>query len=279
MFKAGQDPNQNKHASFKYSSYENPTLNPEQIKELEDETPPVLRAQELHGEFLNRSELQIFQPEWWKTSDKLPEPQTIMKTFISIDTAFGIKTVNDESALTVWYKLFDGDFWCVDCWHGRLDFPTLVEKVKEYIANYKPDNVVIENKASGQSLIQVLQHDLETLPVSPFDPQGDKVDRATSITTYLQSGRVHLKLNEVWNKELINQCTVFPLGNNDDMVDTISQALLWARMTDAKSDKIVTRKIIPNKPIPGYASSYMPFDDRLQGYSVPGHSPMRGYKI
>ena len=278
MYKEGQKPNQNKYASFMYSSYDNPTLNPEQIKELEEEIPAILRAQELRGEFINSSELQIFDPKWWQIVDTKPEPHEVMKSFISVDTAFGIKTVNDESAMTYWLKTFTGLFYCVNCWHGRLDFPALVKQMKSWIEEYEPDNVVIEKKASGQSLIQVLQHDLPNLPVTAFEPLGDKVDRATSITTYLQSGKVFL-LQGHWNDDLKNQCTVFPLGNHDDMVDTISQALLWARMTTAKADQVVTRKTMSTKPIPGYAQTHMTLQDKMQGYSLPTHNRLKGYKV
>ena len=276
MFKEGQKPDQNKYVSFKYSSYDNPLLDPEQIKELEDEVPYILRAQELYGEFLNRSELQIFQPDWWQTVLTIPSLENVMKKFISIDTAFGVKTINDESAMTVWVKTFDGKFYCIDCWHGRLDFPSLVEQAKTFIDKHQPDNVVIENKASGQSLLQTLKKELPELPITAFEPKGDKVDRATSITSYLQSGHVFL-LKGIWNDDLKNQATVFPLGNHDDMVDTVSQALLWAKMSNANMNKMVSRKIIPSKPLTGYSNNYA--TDKLHGFSTHKDLRMRGYKV
>ena len=241
MFKKGQggDP---KYQSFKYSTYENPKLKAEDIKELESEISPILRAQELYGEFVNQSELQIFNPEWWRICTELPAAPSVMKKFISIDSAFGTKSVNDESAATVWLKTFDGKFYCIDLWHGRVDYPTLVEKVKELMIKHSPDNLVIENKASGQSLVQTLRRDLD-IHIVAFDVDTDKVTRASSITSYIESGNVFL-LESYWNKDLINQATVFPLGNNDDIVDSVSQALLWAKMLDSKISVAISRKIV-----------------------------------
>jgi hypothetical protein len=63
------------------------------------------------------------------------------------------------------------------------------------------------------------------------------------------------------------------------MVDTISQALLWGRMNNAKGDAFVSRKLIANKPINGYAHSHETLNDKLMGYSRPTHNNLRGYKV
>jgi predicted phage terminase large subunit-like protein len=239
MFKnaSNKDP---KYQCFQYSSYDNPFLKRDDIEELEKEVPPNLRLQELQGQFVNESEMQIFRPSWWQLTEVLPSPHDISKKFISIDTAFGVKDSNDESAATVWYKTFSGLFYCIHLWHDRVDYPALVSKIKELIVMYVPDNVVIENKASGQSLVQTLKVDLSHIAVTAFEPVGDKVQRATSITSFLEAGKVFL-LKSHWNNDLINQATIFPMGTHDDIIDTISQALLWARIWDDKTQKIVSR--------------------------------------
>jgi len=262
MYKKGLEPDQNEYASYHYTSYDNPKLDPEQIAQLETETPDRLKLQELRAEFLNANDIQIFDPNWWQYVDNLPEPASVMKTFISIDTAYGVKTVNDESAITVWMKDFGGSFYCIDCWHDHKDFPSLLEVVKKFINTYNPDNVVVESKASGQSLIQTLQRDLPNLPISPFTPQGDKIDRAVAITSYISSGKVFL-LKAPWNQDLTNQCTVFPLGSHDDIVDSATQGLLYAKMWGALNKSNIVSRKITSKPINGFTSH----QDKLQGYN------------
>jgi predicted phage terminase large subunit-like protein len=263
------------YKSFKYTSYDNPFLSKEAIKELEEEVPPLLRAQELYAEFLNISELQIFKPEWWVVGDIKPEPHLICKTFISVDSAFSEKTTADESAASVWIKLWTGEFWCIDLWHGHLSYPDLVDKLKELITRHNPDNVVIENKASGQSLIQTFRNDLPHMCINKWPMDGvrmpDKVSRATSITSYLESGKVTL-LRGHWNKDLINQATVFPVGDLDDCVDSCVQAILWAKMDISNANPFVTRKIQTSR-LPDMAEA----SETIQSYSLRNPNHHRGF--
>ena len=276
MFEKGQskdsDPN---YSSFKYTSYDNPFLDKESIKALEEEVPPLLRAQELFAEFINTSELQIFKPEWWQITDKMPAQHEIYKKYLSVDSAFSEKTSADESAITVWIKTWLGNFLCVDCWHGHLSYPDLVDKIKDLIKTHDPDNVVIENKASGQSLIQTMRNDLPEIGVVKYPPDGmrmpDKVSRATSITSYLESGKVSL-LRAHWNKDLINQATIFPVGQYDDICDSISQALLYAKLNDPNKNPFVTRKIVQSR-LPGNED----IAETIQTYSLRNPNQHRGF--
>ena len=54
----------------------------------------------------------------------------------------------------------------------------------------QPTIVLIENRASGQSLIQDLRR--IPIPVLPVNPDADKYRRASSVTGLVQSGLVHL---------------------------------------------------------------------------------------
>lgn len=266
MYKEGQSGNP-QYKSFKYSSYDNPYLTAERIKKLEDEIPPMLRRQELYGDFLNLSELQIFNPEWWQYVKEFPEDKEfkIESIFISIDTAFSTKAINDESAATVWYKTRDSKYYCVDCWHDRLEYPALVEQIKLLAKKWEPHYLVIENKASGQSLVQTLKMDL-TIPVYPFEPNSeklndnydtDKISRAASITNIIEAGNVFL-LKAEWNKYLVDQCTVFPLGSFDDIVDTISMALIHSRIREFNIKQLISQKVVysPSKHgLSGYGNS------------------------
>lgn len=275
MYEKGQhsDTQDAKFKSFKFTSYDNPFLDKDSIKDLEDEVPALLRAQELYAEFINVSELQIFKPEWWRIAKAIPEPHYVAKKFISVDSAFSEKTTADESAATVWIKTWTGEFYCIDAWHDHVSYPDLVTKIKELINRHNVDVCVVENKASGQSLIQTLRNDI-SIPVAKYPQDGvrmpDKVNRATSITSYMEAGKVYL-LDSYWTKDIINQATVFPLGSKDDLVDTISMALLWAKLNDTNVNPFVTRKIqltrVPQIDNP---------NDTLKAYSSPPTGP-RGF--
>jgi predicted phage terminase large subunit-like protein len=239
-----------KYQSFKYSSYDNPLLDEEDIRELEKDIDSRLRAQEIRGEFVNVSDVQIINPAWWRYTDKVPE-KNIQCTYLSFDTAFEKGDDNAESAITVWQKTDNDFYYIVNCLHGKYEYPELVKKAKAVIEYYKPDFSLIEKKASGHSLIQTLKEELPNHIIREFDPEDrDKIARASAVSPMIEAGRVIL-LRAGWNIDLVNQCTVFPIADRKDIVDTISQALLYGKklenaMTANRSHKI------PEFEIEGY---------------------------
>ena len=92
---------------------------------------------------------------------------------------------------------------------------------------YKPDRIIIENKASGQSLLQDLK--LNGLPVLPFQPDRDKVARAHAVSGIVERQRVWLPLGKKFAAELLQEALEFPKGAHDDAVDSMVMALLYLR--------------------------------------------------
>jgi hypothetical protein len=86
---------------------------------------------------------------------------------------------------------------------------------------------LVEDAASGQSLIQSLQHET-SLAVVPVKVDRDKITRATAITPLLESGRLFLPQTGPWIETLKDQLISFPQGP-DDLVDALSQALNYLR--------------------------------------------------
>jgi phage terminase large subunit-like protein len=97
--------------------------------------------------------------------------------------------------------------------------------------HYKPDIILVENKASGQSLIPELQ--LMGFPVVPFNPQewGDKVMRANSVTPYFRNGRIWVPDSQSFSSMIMKDALEFPFGSSDDLVDTMTQTIIHLRQT------------------------------------------------
>ena len=213
--------------SYQFNSYKNPKLSVDAIKTLERDTPAIVRAQEIGAEFIDITGNQLFQDSWWKYIDAMPEEIEIKRKILSWDTAFKEKSIDNEdpdfSACTYWIQTKD-KYICADLFVDRLDFPKLIAKTKELFNKYKPDVVLIEDRASGQSLIQMFQQ--STMPVVPYKIDRDKVSRATAISPLLEQGRVAL-LTSKWNKTLTDEFSLFPTGQHDDVVDSCTQCLLY----------------------------------------------------
>jgi len=95
---------------------------------------------------------------------------------------------------------------------------------------WKPDNVLIEAKATGTPLQQELRR--LGIPVTMFSPGGrssgqDKVSRANAVAPLLESGMIWHPEGKEWAEDLVEECASFPNGNNDDQVDTAVMA--WTR--------------------------------------------------
>jgi predicted phage terminase large subunit-like protein len=92
---------------------------------------------------------------------------------------------------------------------------------------HQPDNILVEAKASGLSLVQELMR--TGIPITPFNPKRmDKLARVHAITPLFESGRIWAPDTDE-TEAVVSQCAAFPNTKNDDLVDSLSQALLRLR--------------------------------------------------
>ncbi len=165
---------------------------------------------------------QIFKTEYWQYYDKEISSNFIIQSW---DTAFKTSTFNDYSVCTTW-GVEDGKYYLLDLYRGKIEFPDLVRQVKAEFDKYKPRIILIEDAASGQSLIQQLRRDT-ALPIKPVKAESDKVVRANLILPLLENGLVYLPSNSIKTRDVVEECVSFPLGAHDDIVDSITQALYY----------------------------------------------------
>jgi predicted phage terminase large subunit-like protein len=163
---------------------------------------------------------------------KADYPRHFVKVICSWDTAFKPQDLSDPSACTVWGITNDNLYYLIWVINERLEFPDLVAKAKlshelSYVKNCLPFGAVsllIEDKASGQSLIQELRRSTK-IPIIPYIPKGDKTIRFSTVTNVIESGRIFVPTQAPWLVDYQTQLIQFPLGRNDDMVDSTSQFL------------------------------------------------------
>jgi predicted phage terminase large subunit-like protein len=152
----------------------------------------------------------------------------------SWDTAFETKTTADYSACTtwgVWYNEEDGNsphLILLDAFKDRMAFPELKQIALKHYKEWDPDAFVVEKKAAGSPLIQELRR--IGIPVQEFTPSrgNDKIARLNAISDLFASGKVWAP-DTRWAKEVIEEVAAFPVGEHDDYVDTVTQALLRYR--------------------------------------------------
>lgn len=236
LFEKGQTSNvkrQTDWKAFNYSSYDNPLLDPNDIDELVKQISPALRDQEIYGKFVDKESSGIIKNAWWKYFENENDiyRQQVFKKVQSWDTAFKKNQENDYSVCTTWVYTNTG-FYLIDVWRGRVEFPELKRKVVELAKLHSVNEILIEDKASGQSLIQELQRNT-VLPIKPIKVENDKIARVHSVTPLIESGKVYLPKDAHWLKSFLDEMEEFPNGEFDDTVDSVSQFLNAMKVTKA----------------------------------------------
>ena len=145
------------------------------------------------------------------------------------DTAFKEDQVHDPSACTVW-AYNKANAYLIAVLNQKMAFPKLKKKVIDvYKLNKKLHpkvHVLIEDRASGQSLIQQLKYETN-IPVLAREVKGSKVLRFENQTPLIEAGKIYLPDNTPWLVPYETQIARFPQDVNDDMVDSTSLFLEW----------------------------------------------------
>jgi len=160
--------------------------------------------------------------DWFRPYNQEPVIGMNDKLIISWDTAI----LSNYSACVV--GVVKGEsIYILQVIRDRLDFPALRRKVIEIYRRWQPAarncSLLIENKGSGQSLIQQLQH--EGIPVVAIQPEGDKIMRLSRNTPRIEGGCVYLPFTAPWLEDFELEISAFPGGAHDDQVDAFSQLL------------------------------------------------------
>lgn len=216
-----------------------------------------LGRQEIHAELIDLSETAILKRPWWRIWTKLELPKVEL-VVLSFDTAFKDAEENDPTAMTRWglfrHREREDDEWewhaiLLKAWKEKLLYPDLREKAQAEIKLVKdefgeePDWTLIEDKASGQSLIQELNR--AGVRVFAYNPGRDgKLLRAHVQSDVLKGGRLWVPGKKIadnqprstaslprWAEDVVSECEAFRGmdEDDDDYVDTVVQFSAVAR--------------------------------------------------
>jgi predicted phage terminase large subunit-like protein len=166
----------------------------------------------------------IFKKSWWRYYREIPD---FNMTIQSWDTGFKTGEDNDYSVNTTWGST-EPNFFLLDRFKDKLEFPELKRAVIASAVQFKPDAILVEDKASGQSLVQELQRETH-LPILAIKVDRDKVARAHAVTPLIEGGRVYLPEWATWVDDYVTCMGAFPKGPDDDDIDSTTQALEYLK--------------------------------------------------
>ncbi|NBT50557.1 MAG: hypothetical protein EBT12_03195 [Marivivens sp.] len=165
----------------------------------------------------------LIKTEWWQTYPEDLQPDTFSTLVIGVDTAFKKTETADYSVAVVAGLDRNGDIYIVDIIRGKYDFPELKQRLIRLNNQWRGRGLramYIEDKASGQSLIQELKRE-SGMSIIPYKVVHDKVSRANAVLPLIEGGRVYLPPQAQWLDAFIDEAVTFPNGNHDDQVDAM----------------------------------------------------------
>ena len=196
----------------------------------------------------------IIKRDWWRVwkHDWIPQLHYVIQSY---DTAYLKKETADFSAITTWGLFYPSpddplNLILLDAIKDRYEFPELRRKALEQYKYWSPEMVIVEAKAAGLPLTYELRQ--MDIPVVNFTPSkgNDKHVRVNSCAPVFESGMVWAPETK-FAEEVIEECAAFPFGDNDDLVDSMTQAVMRFRQggliqhpEDYKDEKQEPRKMV-----------------------------------
>lgn len=163
--------------------------------------------------------------DWFEMYDVLPQDEPLLYV-TSWDTA---GTATERSDYTVGisaaYSLKSRRFYLMDMYRRQSEFHTLMADVPAFNRKAMAQAVLIENKGTGTSLIQVLRNSGQNIIAVAPQKLGSKEFRFELAVPALEAGRVLLPKGKAWVPQFLEELLTFPGGVHDDIVDAFSQLI------------------------------------------------------
>jgi predicted phage terminase large subunit-like protein len=171
----------------------------------------------------------IVKREWLKFYSPDELPHRFDQIIQSWDTANKDTELANFTVCTTW-GLKGQRLFLLDVFRRKLNFPELKRAVLQLAKLYPTSIVLIEDKASGTSLIQELRagHFSRVKEAPVID--GDKVMRLRGQTAKIEGGFVVFPKEAPWLDTYLLELLSFPNSKNDDQVDSTVFALAWSTL-------------------------------------------------
>lgn len=174
-------------------------------------------------------------------------PARFEQIVMSWDTASKASELSCPWSCTVW-GIWGGNYYLLYVFTKRMEFPEGKRTAGNLMLQWKPAAVLIEDKSTGQSLIQELRANgvedehrkKHYFSVIPIEPCGDKLTRMSVESPAVEAGRVWLPETAPWLPDYEMVMTTFPLSAIADPVDSTSQFLRWVREHSVSLDDATT---------------------------------------
>lgn len=166
--------------------------------------------------------------EWFEYCQDVEVPPDVVFD-LWIDGAYTKSTANDPSGLMVaGFSIQTNNMYIKHAHDAFMEMPELLKFVAEYVELHKlgiRSRIYIEPKASGKSLVQMLNYDttLSAVEINNHLVHEGKEARCQTAAPKIESGKVVL-IRGNWNDKFVHQLTGYPNVEHDEYIDLVGYA-------------------------------------------------------
>jgi len=167
----------------------------------------------------------ILKRQFWKRwrPEDLPEFEQIKQSWDPVQKEDGTSFVVGQ----VWGKTGSRKY-LLDQIRGKWSIVEILDKIRSLSAKWSAaTRKLIEAKATGNAIEELLRKEISGIIL--VEPKGGKEVRAMAVEPELEAGNLWIPADEVmypWVTGFIEECATFPNGEDDDQVDSMTQAIL-----------------------------------------------------
>ena len=170
----------------------------------------------------------MFSPEWWQFYRHRQDLPPMERVMLSVDCTF---VDNDAADFVVVSTIgqAQGNYYVLDLLRKRADFAATLQMILQGQRNaidmgYEVDGTIVELAANGHAVFRTLQGRIPGL--IGYKPRDVKKEfRLMGIVPTVEAGNVHLPKHAPWLDTFLNEFNLFPAVKNDDICDSVGQAI------------------------------------------------------
>ena len=220
-------------ARFRFSTTDNPAIDPEEVESARVEVGSIVFAQEYLAEFVDAGQ-GMLKPEWLKYFSIIPDNNGTLKCHVDgteyyldaldkfgiVDLATTTNKDSDFTVITSFARTPDNRLLIIDMVRSKMEGPDIIPAIKRAIEKNKLQYVGIERQGFQTTIIQMAQR--SGIRVKNLKTDKDKVTRALPLAARMETGDVFLLRDTHWLPEVEREIMTFPAGAHDDIIDTLS---------------------------------------------------------
>jgi predicted phage terminase large subunit-like protein len=176
----------------------------------------------------------MLRRDWLKWYELRPVRQSGDQIVQSWDTAIKVKATSDYSVCLTILVRNNNEYYLLDVWRRKVEFPELCAAVTSLSAQYEPNAILIEEQANGSPLIDQSNRNKLTGIIGRRSVV-DKKTRMNGETAKLEAGSLILPKSASWLDDFLLEYLAFPGGKHDDQIDALSQFLNWRTTAEAQT--------------------------------------------